>query len=194
MPILGILASSITGGLVTDSGAMFPIQSVVVPSAGATQITFNNIPSTYSHLQLRCYMAGTYSGGGLASFPVRFNSDSGANYAWHELYGTGSTAGASTVGGSQNQFYLERIPTLSTQDYIYGTSILDILDYTSTTKAKTVRQLAGVDKNGSGEIYLASSLWNPSTPVAITRIDIIQPSSSYTFRQYSSFALFGVKA
>jgi hypothetical protein len=67
---------------------------------------------------------------------------------------------------------------------------MDILDYTSTNKNKTVRSLGGFDRNGGGIITLSSSLWF-KTPEAITSIRLKPQSSSWT--QYSSFALYGIK-
>ena len=92
MPILGILASSITGGLVTDAGAMFPIRSYVVPSGGAASVTFDSIPSTYTHLQIRYIVQQKTGAGGANGIDVRFNDDSGSNYNVHRLVGNGSAA------------------------------------------------------------------------------------------------------
>ena len=52
MPILGILASS-RPAIAADTGAMDPLQVVTVGAAGASSITFSNIPNTYEHLQVR---------------------------------------------------------------------------------------------------------------------------------------------
>jgi hypothetical protein len=52
MPILGIIASAITGNLVTTSYES--IETVTVGSGGsATVLTFSSIPATYTHLQIR---------------------------------------------------------------------------------------------------------------------------------------------
>ena len=72
MPILGIVASSTRQGLVTDTGAMFPLGAVTVGSAGASSITFSSIPSTYTHLQVRAFY--TNSGGTLDDAKWKFNN------------------------------------------------------------------------------------------------------------------------
>jgi len=78
--------------------------------------------------------------------------------------------------------------------YGSGTSfyvqIMDVLDYADTNKNKTIRHLGGVDYNGSGGIYLASSLY--STTSAISSISITSNNGT-NFSQYSSFALYGIK-
>lgn len=67
--------------------------------------------------------------------------------------------------------------------------VVDILDYANTNKNKTIRVLAGVDNNGSGEVALNSGLW-PSTS-ALNTIKILTTSGN--LNQYSSFALYGIK-
>jgi hypothetical protein len=73
---------------------------------------------------------------------------------------------------------------------VFGTGIVDILDYQNTNKNKTIRNLGGIDTNGAGTIILTSGLW--INTAAINRIDITSVNSS-TIQQHSSFALYGVK-
>jgi hypothetical protein len=116
---------------------------------------------------------------------MQFNSDTGANYARHRLSGNGATASAAAATSSTFMGLGDQPTTAST----FYTSIVDILDYANTNKAKTVRLLYGYDENGSGEVGLRSNLWTNTS--AITSIVITADSS--TFAQYSSFALYGVK-
>jgi hypothetical protein len=51
MPILGIIASAITGNLVTTSYES--IATVTVGGGGAATVAFTSIPATYTHLQIR---------------------------------------------------------------------------------------------------------------------------------------------
>jgi hypothetical protein len=53
MPILGIIASAITGNLVTTSYES--IETVTVGSGGSATVTFSSIPATYTHLQIKRY-------------------------------------------------------------------------------------------------------------------------------------------
>ena len=172
-PILGIYASQISGHLFAPSGAYDSIATTTVGSGGTGTITFSSIPSTYTHLQLR--VMAVYS----AANPfgtLRFNGDSGSVYWWHQLQGNGSAASASAYASLGSS-----IPTVQ---------VADILDYTSTSKNKTIRILEGYDANGSGTLRLASGLWS-ATPAAITSITI--STSTGTFAEYSSFALYGIK-
>ena len=70
-----------------------------------------------------------------------------------------------------------------------GCAVIDILDYTSSTKNKVVKSFDGLDANGSGGyIGLSSGLWQQTSP--ITKI-------SFHLTSYLSgthFALYGIKA
>jgi hypothetical protein len=72
----------------------------------------------------------------------------------------------------------------------FGGFIVDILDYTSTNKNKTIRCLCGFDANGSGNLGLVSGLWRNSGS-AITSLELFPQSG--VIAQYSSFALYGIK-
>jgi hypothetical protein len=70
-------------------------------------------------------------------------------------------------------------------------SIFSILDYTSTTKNKTIRGMLAQEYNGpGGNITLISGAFYNTD--AITQIDII-PNTSAFFAANSQFALYGIK-
>lgn len=166
------------------------IATVAVGSGGSASITFSSIPSTYTHLQIRCLIRTTQTGDITGSYiSWSYNSDTSANYAYHVVKGTGSgtSAGALT---SQTGTFAERFTTGFQSANTFGVGIIDILDYANTNKNKTARTLAGWDSNGSGQIAFNSELWASTS--AINRIDIYPPANN--FAQYSHFALYGIKA
>lgn len=181
-PLLGIWASQ--GKNLTSYES---IATVTVGAGGQSTVSFTSIPGTYKHLQVRG-IANNAETSGYNNQALQFNSDTSANYSVHYVSGNGSSAAASgqTSGTKINDIF--RIPPTSSG--IFGAFVIDILDYTSTTKNKTVRSLNGGDSNGSGWIGLHSGLWY-KTPEAITSMTFI--SSSGNFGQYSSFALYGIK-
>jgi len=186
MPILGILASS-RPAIAADTGAMFPLQVVTVGAAGASSITFSNIPNTYSHLQVRMIARDTRAVT-LEGFKVQFNSDTSTNYSDHALYGDGSSASAyANVNAGHMSPYA--ISSANASANVFGVSVIDILDYASTNKYKTIRALTGVDNNGSGALSLTSGNWRNTN--AITSITIGAQVGNLV--QYSQFALYGVK-
>jgi hypothetical protein len=177
-PILGIMASSISGSkAVTNSYES--IATVTVGSGGSSSISFSSIPSTYKHLQIRATIFNSATGG----INIQYNADTAANYTYHQLYGTGTSALAN-AGTAQNSGYI----AYNNASGAYPTvAVVDILDYQNTNKYKTHRSLAGVDVNGSGgALTFFSGLW--LNTAAISSLNIIG-----TFTQYSSFALYGVK-
>jgi hypothetical protein len=175
MPILGIMASAISGNL-----SSYESIATASPSASST-FDFTSIPSTFKHLQIRYATKGTSNGTGIR---IRFNSDTGSNYYIHYLYGDGATAGALAQGITTSGV----IGEVTTTTNVQSSGVIDILDYLSTNKNKTVRTLFGYDNNGSGAIYLNSVLWS-ATPAAITSITIFPSSGTVT----GSFALYGIK-
>ena len=177
--LIGIIASSVG---VTSTNSYESIATVTVGAGGQSTITFSSIPSTYQHLQIR-YFSQSTSG---ESIPLlRFNSDTGSNYAWHQLYGDGSSAGSSG-GTSSTSIYANNYPSNAN---IFGASVLDILDYANTSKYKTTRVLGGYDTNGGGQALLRSGLWMSTSAIST----ITFSPSSGNFSQYSSFALYGIK-
>lgn len=172
-----------------DTGVMFPIQMLSVGAAGSSTITFSSIPQTYTHLQLRV-LGLTNSGSQFESMQIRFNSDTGNNYRLnHTLMGDGSSSSGSTDGqGTRLLFY-----KFGADGYLagaFGAGIIDILDYKNTNKYKTVRALIGTDLNGAGAITLNSGLWMDTS--AISNIEI-KTNGGNNWKQYSSFALYGIK-
>lgn len=190
-PILGIWASQISGHLWQPAGAYDALATVTVPSGGAADITFAGIPTGYKHLQIRA-LAQTNRGASVDSLQFTFNSDTGSNYSWHTVQGDGSSASAlafatqtyarigdGTIGGATGS------------GGYFGSGIIDILDYASTNKNKTIRGLTGVDLNGGGRVGLGSGLWQNSS-TAISSISIA-PQGGTLFLQHSSFALYGIR-
>ena len=183
MPILGIMASQISGHLWAPDGA-YDALSTVTLTASTASITFAGIPSTYKHLQIRLIAGSTGIDAGL----LTFNSDTGANYTRHRLTGNGSAAaaGASTSFNGASINSLGGYPDTANT---FGATVIDILDYTDTNKYTTLRSLSGEDLNGTGFVELTSNLW--LNTAAVTNINYAAVGGNW--KQYSSFSLYGVK-
>ena len=149
-------------------------------------ITFNTIPSGYKHLQIRSIQRVA---SGNAYMKIQFNSDTGANYTYHQVFGLGSGSGAADAGTAQTGAAALTVAAGSLSANIYGVAVIDILDYGNTSKYKTIRALDGMDANGSGQVILNSGLW--LNTAAITSISIQASASSFTTA--SQFALYGIK-
>ena len=184
-PILGIYASQISGHLFAPSGAYDSIATTTLSSPAAS-ITFSSIPATYTHLQIRGIARSTAAAGNVS---IAYNSDTGSNYAGHDLYGDGATAAAGG-GGSRvpSNIGVIAVPVSTDLANSFGVGVVDILDYSSTTKYKTVRVLTGFDVNGSGGyILFRSELWMNTNAISTITMSLAN------FDTYSSVALYGIK-
>jgi hypothetical protein len=184
-PILGIWAS---GATPSKQNSYESIATVDVGLLGSSMITFSSIPSTYQHLQVRLIARGS-NANTYDSYLVRTNSDTGSNYTFHSLDGTGTAASVGAIAPYSGYRGCELTGATATSG-MFGVGVVDILDYANTNKYKTARMLGGNDRNGSGSLSLTSGVW--MNTAAVTRIDII-PVFGSTFVQYSSFALYGIK-
>ena len=189
MPIIGVVASSTRQGQATDTGAMFPLQVITVGPTAVSDITFTNIPNTYSHLQIRAIAKDDAGTPQTRFLTFRFNSDTASNYSWHYLTGNGSAA-SSAAGTSETYGIASFVNEGGTS--IFGAAVIDILDYANTNKYKTVRGLGGYDLNGSGEATFASGSWRSTSAITSITLDL-RSTQAGNFNQYSQFALYAIK-
>jgi len=149
-----------------------PLATVTLGSSTGT-ITFSSIPATYRDLILVCQYTND-------SNPViRFNSDSGNNYAYVRMYGSGSSA-ASDSGGSEASIAIATGSASTGQ-----TSVIQIMDYSATDKHKTV-----LIRNGLASTFVNASANRWANTAAITSVLFTQG----TYGTGSTFSLYGVIA
>lgn len=191
-PILGIWASAQQPAL--NAGAYESIATSTVGAGGAASVTFSSIPQTYKHLEIRYIDRNANTAVDFNNTYAQFNGDTGNNYTQHTLYGFGSTYGA---GGTSSAGSAARVGVDANDGLLasaFAAGVCTILDYTNTNKYKTTRSLSGINTNttsiASQGIYLASSLWLSTS--AITSIKIYS-STGNDWKQYSTFALYGIK-
>lgn len=145
-------------------------------TGNAGSFDFFNIPQHFSHLQVRVY--GRQYSNGTAVFAY-FNGDAAStNYSQHYLMGDGATVYA---GGASNQPYfgIDLVTSSSMAANTHGVGIIDILDYTNTSKNKTIRTISGWDLNGSGRVWMWGGMWRNTN--AITSL-VITPGFSSASR------------
>lgn len=152
--LLGILQSQAAGG----AAGGYDLLETQILSSPTASITLSGLGSysNYRHLQIRM-TTKTVSGGYNAT--VRINSDSGANYAAHQLQGVSSNVtGSAQVSTSS--------PTFRTSEQYFVPSIIDILDFSNTSKNTTIREFTGA----GALIGLRTILWNNTA--AVTSISL----------------------
>lgn len=187
--------SGVLGGLLASyaaKGTAFESIASATGTGSSGTITFSSIPSTYTSLQIRAIVKETATASAYESdILIRFNGDTGSNYAYHYLRGNGTSV---TAAGFATQTSGAVIDILTSSNAtianMQGVGIIDIHNYASTTQNKTMRAFAGADLNGSGGIALSSSLWTSTS--AITSISLINANGS-NFTTTTTFALYGIK-
>ena len=194
MAVISIKNKTKSGSLLVGNAAFIPsdfesISTVTVGSGGVSSVTFSSIPSTYSHLQIRCTIQEIQTGSAYDNLIARFNGDSASNYSRHQFVGDGSALSAFALASRTFAVCGFGVRN-ATGAAVFNPNVIDILDYANTNKNTTVRALAGADWNGAGSVGILSAGWFSTS--AITSI-VLSLDSSSNFSQYSSFALYGIK-
>jgi hypothetical protein len=187
----GVLAGLIAAFPTPITGSFESIATATGTGSSNT-ITFSSIPGTYQHLQIRWIGKSSTVSASFYTMRLRFNGDTATNYATHYLKGDGTTASASGAASNTQITSFDGVISGSDASYanMLGGGVIDIHDYTSTTKNKTMRALSGLDTNTAGAVVLSSGLWF-KTPEAINSISLITASGNWTTS--STFALYGIR-
>jgi hypothetical protein len=185
MSLLGIIASS---KLTAVPNSYESIATVSVGSDTAS-VNFTSIPSTYKHLQIRALIR-TNRATTTDQFLIGFNSAT-TTYTSRSMRATGSgSVFVNTNSGSSGVFSYYAAGNSASAN-VFGVFVADVLDYTSTTKNKVVKVLAGSDNNDNGAISFNSGAWRTSDQ-AITGITITAQTGE-NIKANSHFALYGIK-
>jgi len=156
------------------------IASTTLGSSTGT-VSFSSIVGTYTDLAV--VITGTAS----ANYGLwfRVNDDSGTNYSYTGLYGTGSSTVSDRASNNSFGFIAGNISTSQ------SISITHFLNYSNTTTNKTVISRGNDSAQG---VNAGVSLWRSTS--AINKITFA-PGTSFptgTFASGTTFTLFGIKA
>jgi hypothetical protein len=171
-----------TTGAGAAAGAYELIQSQVLGTSAAS-VTFSSIPQTYRHLQIRYVSQNSTS----TVNQIQLNGDTGANYDWHILFGDGSNVFSSAVNNTT--FWQFVTPFTADGASFFGSGVLDILDYSSTSKNTTSRLLAGSVRGSSNQVRLLSGLWRNTAAVTSIALN----ANGNNFVSGSRFSLYGLR-
>lgn len=148
--------------------------------SAAASVTFSSISGSYTDLVL-------VNQSGLPSdyAKLTLNADTGSNYSYTSLYGTGSAAGSNRISGDTS---------ILTNWYAYYPStvgnsvgIINIMNYSNSTTYKTVLCRSNAAVAGVEAIV---GLWRSTA--AITTVTLT--AGSGTFGTGSTFSLYGILA
>jgi len=163
------------------ANAMVALANITLASSAST-VTFSSIPATYRDLRLVINYTLSANPTARDSF-IAFNGDTGANYSYVYMYGSGSSTGSSSVGSDNNiQWPLDasgsRITTIQ----------MNIMDYSATDKHKTVIMRA----DDAGYMTLAEAGRWASTSAITSMMITSGDSGSRPFIAGSTFSLYGI--
>ena len=181
------VASAASNSVTPVTPSSFESIATATGTGSSGTITFSSIPQTYKTLQLRLNVFGDAAGNAIY---LRFNNDSALNYPTHYMFGDGSTAtaGGSTAANGTSGMYIGDLGTGVSSTYA-TVGIVDIIDYASTSKNKTMKNLGGINQNSSGSVDLISGLWLSTS--AVNRLDVILSGGNFTTN--TTVALYGIK-
>ena len=194
MPLITTLAGASTrgyGGLSSAAEVVGDFEFIaLVNPAGSNSLTFSSIPQTYKHLQLRGLLKDSEP------------TDNGSN-TYIRLNGTDLNTGYQfrSVGGGVIQVAYSSVSPVgvgftscsrAADANVWGSFIIDILDYSKTTKYKTV--VSNADQAFATDGATICGIWAGTldSTSAITSITVYSQSSRL-FVSNSTMALYGIK-
>jgi hypothetical protein len=178
---LGILASS--GGAAASD---FQLISSQVLASTATSVTFSSIPSTFRHLQIRVTYHQNTSG---YLFFTANNHSAAGSTSGHYLIGNGSTVVSDGHINWPGYFFNgDTGATDADGSSVFTAAIIDALDYSQTTKAKTYRSLWGQAVSGNNNVVLTSG--RDASTEAVDTIKL-WTGGAQLFAVGSRFSLYG---
>jgi hypothetical protein len=185
MPIpLGVLA--VAGAGAAGGGGSFDLLETTVLGTDAASVTFSSLGSysAYKHLQIRMTARSTGNG----NPAIQFNGVTSSSYKDHRLFGNGSSVVSDVPGtGTAISVFAAATRSSSTAN-AFGAAVIDILDFSSSSKNTTVRALAG-NYGALTVVEVASGVF--INTAAITSIKLQLNSDNYLAG--SRFSLYGIK-
>jgi hypothetical protein len=188
----GVISRSMLVGNPPFIPTSFESIATATGTGSSATITFSSIPATYKHLQLRVLARDAGATDNPAnSTIIRLNNTTTNSYTWHYLTGNGSAVssvgyGFGPTGGDG---YIQALTTGGgTAANIMGVGIINIADYSNTSKLKTMTAVSGIEQNGDGRTTVTSILFNSTN--AINRIDLVGTGGNFTTT--SVFSLYGI--
>ena len=163
---------------------MFPIYSKVFTDSTQSGVLIQSIPQTYTHLKIFVFGRGT-SASSMQSASVVCNNDFSSQASQHRWAATGSFGQDNFVSGSGG-YALGGQPTSADPANTYGAWVVDILDYTNTSKYKLQKVFGGAYSSGFQVYYATNNYMNTS---AVSSLWI---GSAGNFAQYSRIDVYGI--
>ena len=152
-------------------------------SGSATGITFNNIPQTFTDLQILVSVRSTASG--VDALGLFFNANY-SGYSRTNVYGTGTAAASNSAAYRDVGLFNGTSTTANT----YASFSIYIPNYTSSTFKQII--VDSVQENNATAANQTMTAYLLSSTAAITRLDLDSSNQGVPFATNSTFSLYGI--
>jgi hypothetical protein len=186
MPILGVIDSAKTGNLI--SASMDFLATYEVPSGGVSNFAFTGISQAYTHLHIRGVLRNEHPSYSYGSLYWQQNGSGQGNYHDSTWEATNPNVSFGGSGGAGTPFGV--VPTSNIPSGFFAQWVLDMFDYKSTNKYKTVMFKSGFGTTSTQVINMGSASYAANFN-ATTSVTFYSLTSN--FIQYSRLSLYGVK-
>ena len=188
MLLLGVLQAQAAGAGPAGAGSFDLLETQVLASAEAS-VVFDNLDTLaagYQHLQIRGAVR-TDNSDVRDDITIKINAITNS-YAYHTLFGNGSSvvSGEDSPSKAFMRIFYGASGATATAN-AFGAFVMDVLDFSSSSKNTTIRALAG---SPSTAVSLNSGLTNNTA--AVTSITLDQLTGS-NFVTGSRFSIYGLK-
>ena len=165
------------------AGSTYTPLATTILSSAAASVTFSSISGAYTDLVLVTLSKKDVATA--ANEAIRFNSDTGTNYSYTLLEGTGSAAQS---GRASNATSIALDDSALVDNSGFRPAIVSIQNYSNSTTYKTILSRANNASRGVDGIV---GLWRNTA--AITSITVILQGGT-SFATGSTFTLYGIAA
>jgi hypothetical protein len=164
------------------SNTYVALDKKIVTGSAVASVEFTGISSAYTDLVI--VASNIVASASFPNIQLRFNSDTGTNYSFTQIYGNGTSAGSDRAPNYSSIIipFPDRYTTSA--GYI---QIANIQNYSNTTTYKT---LLGRSGNAGSGTSAAVGMWRNTA--AITSITITAVDAN--FASGSTFTLYGIKS
>jgi hypothetical protein len=177
-----------TGEMLENAIGLSLISSTIVGAGGAASVTISSIPATYKHLLLVITARSDAAGVTNVECRVQLNGDTGANYAWASLIGSGAAA-SSTAGNDQTSMAIGLIAAATATASHAGTIQATIFDYARTAWFKHVNGVGQWSIEDGSQPREYRGIWESTA--AITSVTVIPVSGNLV--EHSRVGLWGMR-
>lgn len=171
----------------------FDLLATTLVTSNTASVTFNSLSSYsgYTHLQIRMSFR-TSDASPLDGIDLYFNGvNTGTTYSTHRLVGSGGSVFSSSQISGASMGTVAATPGNNATANVFGAAVIEILDFLSPNKNKTIKSLSGHTAIGSTtQIRLTSGFRNLTD--ALTSLTIL-PNSGTNLVAGSRFSLYGIK-